>query len=61
MSTDLVLVNERSEAISFIVWVESEGPPLPAAVHPVGAEEVVQACHKGPRGFTEMNRIEFQV
>ena len=57
----LVLVYERSEAVSFVVRVEREGPPLPAAVHAVSAEEVVQAGHKRPGDFAQVDRVQFQV
>ena len=57
----LILINERSEAVSFIVWIESKSLPSPAAVHPMGAQKVVQTGYKCSRGLAQVHRIQLQV
>lgn len=61
MKQNLVLVDEGDEAIAFVVRIESEGLPLPAAVHPVGPQKVVQARHKCPGGLAEVHGGQLQL
>lgn len=59
--TYLVLVYQRHKAVPLVVRVQSTGLPLPAAVHAVGAQKVVQACHKGPRAFAEVDGVQLEL